>query len=438
MNAKISRYVFWPLWFVVVPLVLCMLVVWLVKPTQDFTPVTLFERFQWEVRDQQVPAYILFFTVFEMVLYSYRHSLPFVGGASGPGRNDVPKNMREEFEHAEQLLDEAERILRKNRARVERELPAATRDELRESLEELRDAMAAKPFEPGPFSAAYERASRLVSHRLGPWQKGEFREYVESIAVAVGVALLLRSFVVEAFKIPSGSMLPTLQIQDHIFVNKLAYGPAIPWTNLRLFNSLPPARGDIMVFEYPDPNPNNERQDFIKRVIALQGDTLTVENGHPLINGWRIPNCRIGMYEYHEGTDSQLKRSELYMEFLGSYAYITQYEEDRGSEPHQGPYHVKQGETWVMGDNRNNSSDSRAWNGGRGGGVPDANIKGRAMFVWLSFGPDGGVTWDRLATNVLGKPRLPKGAPVEILQSIDKCLRERPPPSQTLPPPPTP
>ncbi len=438
MNAKISRYVFWPLWFVVVPLVLCVLVVWLVKPAQDFTPVTLFEHFQWEVRDQQVPAYILFFTVFEMVLYSYRHSLPFIGGAGGRGPSDVPKNMREEFEHAEQLLDEAERILRRNRARVERELPAATREELRESLDELRDAMSAKPFEPGPFSAAYERASRLVSHRLGPWQKGEFREYVESIAVAVGVALLLRSFVVEAFKIPSGSMLPTLQIQDHIFVNKLAYGPAIPWTNLRLFNSLPPARGDIMVFEYPDPNPNNERQDFIKRVIALQGDTLTVENGHPLVNGWRIPNCRIGMYEYHEGTDSQLKRSELYMEFLGSYAYITQYEEDRGSEPHQGPYHVKPGETWVMGDNRNNSSDSRAWNGGRGGGVPDANIKGRAMFVWLSFGPDGGVTWDRLATNVLGRPRLPKGAPAEILQSIDKCLRERPPPSQTLPPPPSP
>jgi signal peptidase I len=437
VNAKLSRYVFWPLWFVVVPLVLCMLVVWLVKPTQDFTPVTLFERFQWEVRDQQVPAYILFFTVFEMVLYSYRHSLPFVGGPGGPGLRDVPKGMREDLEHAGQLLEEAERILRKNRARVERELPASTREELREAIEELRETMAANPFEAGPFSAAYERASRLVAHRLGPWQKGEFREYVESIAVAVGVALLLRSFVVEAFKIPSGSMLPTLQIQDHIFVNKLAYGPAIPWTNLRIFNSLPPARGDVMVFEYPDPNPNNERQDFIKRVIAVQGDTLTVENGHPLINGWRVPNCRIGTYTYHEGTDSQVKSSELFMEFLGSYAYITQYEEDRGSEPHQGPYKVKPGETWVMGDNRNNSSDSRAWNAGRGGGVPDANIKGRAMFVWLSFGPDGGVTWDRLATNVLGKPRLPKGAPEEILQKIEQCLRERPPPGQTLPPAPS-
>jgi signal peptidase I len=125
------------------------------------------------------------------------------------------------------------------------------------------------------------------------------------------------------------------------------------------------------------------------------------------------------------------------MEFLGNYAYLTQFEEERGSEPQQGPYKVKTGETWVMGDNRNNSMDSRAWNGGRGGGVPDANIKGRAMFVWLSFGSDGGGTWDRLATNVLGKPRLPKGAAPELLQGIEKCLRERPPPSQTLPPPPT-
>ena len=438
MNAKLSRYVFWPLWFVVVPLALCMLVVWLVKPAQDFIPVTLFERFQWEVRDQQVPAYILFFTVFEMVLYSYRHSLPFVGGPGGVARNDIPKNMREDFEHAGQLLEEADRILRKNRARVERDLPAAAREELREALEDLRDVMAAKPFEPGTFSGAYDRASRLVGRKLNPWQKGEFREYVESIAVAVGVALLLRTFVVEAFKIPSGSMLPTLQIQDHIFVNKLAYGPAIPYTNVRIFNSLPPSRGDVMVFEFPDPNPNNERQDFIKRVIALEGDTLTVENGHPSINGWRVPNCPIGEYEYHEGTDPGTKKSELFMEFLGNYAYITQYEEERSSEPHQGPYKVAPGETWVMGDNRNNSMDSRAWNGNRGGGVPDANIKGRAMFVWLSFGSDGGVTWDRLATNVLGKPRLPKGAPAGLLDHIEKCLRERPPPGQTLPPPPTP
>ncbi len=125
-----------------------------------------------EVRDQQVPAYILFFTVFEMVLYSYRHSLPFVGSPGGGGRNDVPRAMREEFEHAGSMLEESERILRKNRARVERELPVAAREELRDALEELRDVMAEKPSRPARSSAAYERASRLVGRKLSPLAKG--------------------------------------------------------------------------------------------------------------------------------------------------------------------------------------------------------------------------------------------------------------------------
>ena len=429
MNAKLSRYVFWPLWFVVVPLALCMLVVWLVKPAQDFTPVTLFERFQWEVRDQQVPAYILFFTVFEMVLYSYRHSLPFVGGP-GEGRSDVPKAMREDFEHAAQLLDEAERILRKNRARVERELPVAAREELRETLDQLRDAMAAKPFEAGAFNTAYEHASRLVGRRLNPWQKGEFREYVESIAVAVGVALLLRTFVVEAFKIPSGSMLPTLQLQDHIFVNKLAYGPTIPFTKTRLWNGLPPLRGDIMVFEYPDPDPN-PRQDYIKRVIAIPGDTLLVEGGHPSINGWKVPNCLAGTYNFEEG-EGFPRRGELFVEFLGDYSYLTIYEEGH-AEIEQGPYHVAPGEVWVLGDNRNNSADSRAWNHNLGAGAPFENIKGRALFVWLSLGSNGWPTFDRMFTNVLGRPRLPKGAHAELEAAITRCLSQRP--AVTFPPP---
>jgi signal peptidase I len=248
----------------------------------------------------------------------------------------------------------------------------------------------------------------------------------------MGVALLLRSFVVEAFKIPSGSMLPTLQIQDHIFVNKLSYGPVIPILGTRVLANLPPKRGDIMVFEYPDSPPGAERQDFIKRVIALEGDTLEVMNGHPRINGWTVPSCRVGSYEFNEGSGFGMRRGDLYVEYLGEYSYLTLYEEVTVSG-RQGPYHVKPGETWVLGDNRNNSSDSRAWYGGRGGGVPDANIKGRAMFVWLSFGTDAAVTWDRIFTNVLGRPRLPKGAPDALVQGIDRCLAQRP--QQTLPPP---
>jgi signal peptidase I len=229
-------------------------------------------------------------------------------------------------------------------------------------------------------------------------------------------------------------MLPTLQIQDHIFVNKFAYGPNIPFTNARVWENMPPHRGDVMVFEFPDPNPENPRQDFIKRVIALPGDTLVVDKGHPIINGWTVPNCHVGEYEYREGDENSVKRGDLFVEFLGDESYLTLFEEER-AEGRQGPYQVKPGEVWVLGDNRNNSSDSRAWNRGLGGGVPLANIKGRAMFVWLSFGPSGNMTPDRLLLDVMGRPRLPAGAPAEINRGIEQCLARRPPTSETTPPP---
>jgi signal peptidase I len=433
VNPKTYRYILWPFWFVLVPAALSALTYNLVAPEEQVLQVSLWETIQYWVKDQPVPTLIVLFTVFEMVLYSYRHSLPGAQYLGSNERSDVPKKLRREFEQASHLLEEAERIQRKNRNAVERSLTSDQRTELNESLEDLRDSMSRKTFDERGFLESYDRASRLVNKHLAPWQKGELREYMESIGVAVGVAFLLRAGVVEAFKIPSGSMLPTLQIQDHIFVNKLAYGPPIPFTNTRLFSRLPPKRGDVMVFEYPEPNPNAEHPDYIKRVIATAGDELVVEHGHPRINGWLVPSCRVGSYKFDEGPEGTMKSGELYMEYLGEYSYLTIYEENR-DEGIQGPYRVKQGETWVMGDNRNNSSDSRAWYGGRGGGVPDANIKGRAMFVWLNFKRNGWPDTDRLFTSVLGTPRLPVGAPPEILAAIDKCLKERPPADQMVVP----
>jgi len=107
----------------------------------------------------------------------------------------------------------------------------------------------------------------FVDLYLSSWRKSELREYAESIGIAVAVALLLRAFVVEAFKIPSPSMVPTLQVGDHIFVNKSAYGPMIPFTNTRLLSRLPPHYGDVIVFQFPE----RPEQDFIKRVVALPG-----------------------------------------------------------------------------------------------------------------------------------------------------------------------
>lgn len=449
MNAKLYRYVFWPLWFFAVPLALATATVWLLGAGSEAVPSGGFGKFRWFVQDQKVPAIIVFFTLYEMVLYHFRHSLPWADKMGVAGRPGLPPELRREYEHAGQLLDEARRVLRKHKQAVQREVSAPHRDALAESLSALEGAMATDPFDREAFLKHHHEASELVDRHLARWQRGELREYTESILIAVGVALLLRAFVVEAFKIPSGSMLPTLQIQDHIFVNKFAYGPNVPFTKTRLLPDLPPKRGDVIVFEYPDPNPRAPRQDFIKRVIALPGDTLEVENGHPIINGWKVPRCRVGRYRFDEGELGYEKQGALYVEFLGDYSYLTLFEDDGSDEPNgfgshspvlQGPYRVEEGEVWVLGDNRNNSSDSRAWRQHRGAGVPFENIKGRALFVWLSFNNRGedllGVTWDRLFVDVMGKPRLPKEAEASLVEGIDRCLAKRP--TDTTPPPPKP
>lgn len=447
MNAKLYRYVFWPLWFFAVPLALATATVWLLGAGSDAVPSGGFGTLRWFVQDQKVPAIIVFFTLYEMGLYHFRHSLPWADQMGVAGRAGLPPDLRREYEQAGQLLDEAHRVLRKHKKAVQQEVAAKHRDALAESLNALENAMGADPFDREVFEARYREASEMVDRHLARWQRGELREYTESILIAVGVALLLRAFVVEAFKIPSGSMLPTLQIQDHIFVNKFAYGPNVPFTNTRLLPDLPPQRGDVMVFEYPDPNPRAPRQDFIKRVIALPGDTLEVENGHPIINGWKVPRCRVGEYRFDEGEPGYEKQGVLYVEFLGDYSYLTLFEDESatgGFGSHrpvmQGPYRVEEGEVWVLGDNRNNSSDSRAWRNHRGAGVPFENIKGRALFVWLSFNNRGedllGVTWDRLFVDVMGKPRLPREADRSLVEGIERCLAQRP--ADTTPPPPKP
>jgi signal peptidase I len=416
------RYVFWGFWFFLVPATLAYgAVSWLsagelVGPLDDFA------------REQTVPAWIVAFTGFEWLLWLVRYRLPLAERFSLGGRSDLPVAVRQDYETATHLLDEADRVLGKQGPAIEQRLGAAKRQEVVSSVEALRDAMKASPFDAARFESALGTANELVSTRLAPWRKGELREYGESIGVALIVALLLRALIVEAFKIPSGSMKPTLQIGDHIFVNKFVYGPKLPLVDRRIFASLPPKRGDVMVFEYPDVNPRNERQDFIKRVIALPGDTLEVDSGHPIINGWRVPSCRVGKYLYDESDAFGPHSGELFVEYLGETAYLAVYDDNFYAQ-RQGPYHVADGEVWVLGDNRHNSSDSRAWqraDGQRGAGVPFDNIKGRAMIVW----------WppSRMLVHVMGKPQLPAGASPELNAALERCLATRPPSDQTVPP----
>lgn len=453
-RSKLIRTVFWGFWFALIPLVLAWATVDLLKSDDALASGPL-AWFRFRLYDQRIPALIVFFTVYEMTLYRWRHRLPFAEHAGAGGRSDVPPHLRRDYEQSLQLLEEAARLLRKHRRTLERRLSSEARSELGAALDELRDELERDPFAEASFVAAAERASNQVVRHLGPWRKSEVREYAESIVVAVLVAVLLRAFVVEAFKIPSGSMLPTLQIQDHIFVNKLIYGPPIPLTEGRLFQRLPPGRGDVMVFEFPE----NRSDDYIKRAIAFPGDTLTVRAGHPFINGWMVPYCFVGELATDAGGQRTSQRARLYMEYLGDYSYLTLYEEGRmvvtdddaatpsgtlfehgpGVESRfdpldtEGPYQIAPGEVWVLGDNRNNSSDSRAWNGRQGGGVPFPLIKGRAMFVWLSFKPDGFLHAGRILHNVMGKPSLPKAQLTPELEAgLATCLAKRP--ATTTPP----
>lgn len=437
---RLLRYLFFLVWTLVVPSALAIAAVRILEPEPFAADVGALRTF---VGEQQVPATIIFFTVFAMVLWRARYALPFAASVGILGRRDVPRELRGKFDEAQTLLADARRVLEENRKAIAKKVKPKHREALVEALDRLEAVMDAEELDGKKLTAALAQAEQLVDKHIGAWRKGELREYTESIAVAFAVALILRFFVIEAFKIPSGSMIPTLMIGDHIFVAKYAYGPLLPRSDSRLYDALPPARGDVMVFKFPE----NEDQDFIKRVIALPGDQLDVVGGRPVLNGWLVPNCKVGRIDLPHGVSGH-----LYVEYLGEKTYLTMFDEaldDTSCKVDddcprrgvcragacglpQGPFKVKADEAWVMGDNRNNSHDSRTWKGGLGAGVPFENIKGRAMFVWWSW--QDGVAWDRIFVPVLGEPTLPPGASPELRTALEECIRNRPPVAETTPP----
>lgn len=424
--ARIMRFFYWLIWFVALPLGAAVFFVWVLTPAgtaDDTGPFALLTTF---VREQPVPVAILTFALAEFAIWPLRFKLPLATFAYHPLPAGVPAELRSEFERSRMLLAEGYALLDQRGEKVTEGARAATE----RGLIALQAELDARPFDGQRLSAAHARADDILGAHFGAFRKGEGRESMEQLALAIMVALLLRAFVFEAFKIPSSSMVPTLQVGDHIFVNKSSYGPRIPFTMSRLWDWMPPNRGDVMVFQFPE----KMEQDFIKRVIAVPGDTLEAHGGHPFINGWEVPNCKVGSYRYTDQEPPNTQREgELFVEFLGDQSYLTFYDQLGTAFPEmQGPFKVAPGEAWVMGDNRHNSQDSRLWWNGKGGGVPFANIKGRALFVWLSVG-NAGMDWSRFGARVMGTPHAPTGFGA-LEPKIQECLAKRP--ANTTPPPP--
>ncbi len=240
-------------------------------------------------------------------------------------------------------------------------------------------------------------------------KKGSFREYAEALLTALVVAFFIRSFGVEAFKIPSGSMIPTLMIGDHIFVNKFIYGLRIPFTKKKIIHFRDPKRGEAIVFMYP----LDEGKDFIKRVIGLPGDQIKIDGDEVFVNGEKlareelkvIPNQssstrHIAVTPPQSSTLTQIPATDIpafpdwesyafLEEKVGDTTHLVQFDDRPNFDV--GDLTVPDGHLFVMGDNRDNSSDSREW-----GFVPLENVKGKAMFIWLSLDYDHwSIRWDR-------------------------------------------
>lgn len=221
-------------------------------------------------------------------------------------------------------------------------------------------------------------------------KKGKFLETVESIGIALLIALAIRAFVLEPFKIPSPSMVPTLLIGDQIFVNKFVYGLRVPFTKKRIWDGRDPKRGEVVIFLYP----KDENLDYIKRVVGMPGDRILVDGDKVIVNGEPMIRESLGFKLDPDHTDRIILTPDkpykkltlfpdweyynLFREEVEGRSYLVQF--DQGSFYPKMEMTVPPGHYFVMGDNRDHSADSREW-----GFVPRENIKGRAMFIWLSF-----------------------------------------------------
>lgn len=192
-----------------------------------------------------------------------------------------------------------------------------------------------------------------------------FQEYSEALVVAVILAIIIRAFLIQAFKIPSSSMEPTLLIGDHILVNKFIYGVRVPFTHMRWPEFKTPQRGDVIVFVYPE----DRTKDFIKRVVAIGGDTIEIRDKNVLVNGNLVRDPKVRHLDRNVRPGNRDPRDNM--------AQVK----------------VPDGALFVMGDNRDYSADSRFW-----GFVPVEDVKGEAFLIYYSAGSFPGIRWKRIGS----------------------------------------
>lgn len=215
-------------------------------------------------------------------------------------------------------------------------------------------------------------------------------EYSKAFFPVILIVFVLRSFIVEPFRIPSGSMLPSLYIGDFILVNKFVYGIRLPVIDEKVVGISKPERGEVMVFRFP----HDESINYIKRVVGLPGDQIEYKDKQLIINGETIGRIQ-APDDVLDGSKRDKESIDHFEETLGDIEHSILLDTDKPSTNMR--FSVPEGHYFVMGDNRDYSNDSRYW-----GFVPEENIIGKAFFIWFSWDSrnGGGVNWPRIGNSI--------------------------------------
>jgi len=245
----------------------------------------------------------------------------------------------------------------------------------RQALALIKQQFSGGDLSEGKKKAAYEAACSAAR------QEPVVVEYSKSFFPVLAIVLILRSFIVEPFQIPSESMVPTLEVGDFILVNKFAYGIRLPVIRTKVINVSQPERGDVMVFFPP-----HETRYFIKRVIGLPGDTVKIDYGDLYINGSLVEQDFKERQETLRSDKVCAKHYEVFEEKFGDETHIIRKCSVPGQLSQRGEWTVPDGHYFMMGDNRDNSSDSRAWERyGVTATVPEDRIVGKAFGIWMHW-----------------------------------------------------
>jgi signal peptidase I len=288
---------------------------------------------------------------------------------------------------ARELVEEIERVLRRVPGKIPPEASARLADQA------LQVETASLAGDAARLEKETKALDKQATQELGVWRKQGGWDVFSGFAKALAIAVVIRVFIIEPYRIPSGSMLPTLEIGDQVFINKFLYGVRLPFTNWVPFQIVrPPARGDVIVFN----NPVKPEQDFIKRVIGIPGDTVELVNGVVHLNGVAQQRTLVQedqlVHNKSENGPWYPERLLLYHETLGERAHAVLQEDRVARLRTEGPYVVPERHVFVMGDNRDNSLDSRYGLGDPALGarfVPYGHIKGKAMVIWMALGYGG-------------------------------------------------